>query len=48
MVGCKITSRCIAFGSPVVNHYAQSNSITSEHEESDNDADSVKIVSRSQ
>jgi hypothetical protein len=21
MVGCKITSRCIAFGSPVANHY---------------------------
>jgi hypothetical protein len=32
MVGCKITSRCIAFGSPVVSSYTQSNNITSEQE----------------
>jgi hypothetical protein len=32
MVGCKITSRCIAFGIPVANSYAQSSSITSEQE----------------
>jgi hypothetical protein len=32
MVGWKITSRCIAFGSPVASSYAQSNNITSEQE----------------
>jgi hypothetical protein len=32
MVGCKITSRHIAFGNPVANHYAESSSITSEQE----------------
>jgi hypothetical protein len=32
MVGCKITSRCIAFRSPIANSYAQSSSITSEQE----------------
>jgi hypothetical protein len=32
MVGWKITSRRIAFGSPVVNHYAEFSSITSEQE----------------
>jgi hypothetical protein len=30
MVGCKIMSRCIAFGIPVSNSYAQSSSIASE------------------
>jgi hypothetical protein len=30
--GYGITSRCIAFGSPVANSYAQSSSITSEQE----------------
>jgi hypothetical protein len=32
MVGYKITSRRMAFGKPVVNHYAESCSITSEQE----------------
>jgi hypothetical protein len=40
MVGCKIMSRCIVFGSPIANLYAQSSSITSEHEKSDNDINS--------
>jgi hypothetical protein len=44
MVGCKIMSRCIAFGSLVVNRYAQSNSITSEQEKSNNDVNSPLIV----
>jgi hypothetical protein len=30
--GYEITSRCIAFGNPIVNSYAQSSSITSEQE----------------
>jgi hypothetical protein len=30
--GYEITSRCIAFGSPVVSRYAQSNNITSEQQ----------------
>jgi hypothetical protein len=34
MVGWKIMSKRIAFGSPIANHYAQSNSITSEQENS--------------
>jgi hypothetical protein len=34
MVGCKIMSKCIVFGSPVENRYAQSNNITSEQEKS--------------
>jgi hypothetical protein len=41
MVGCKIMSRCIAFESPIVNRYAQSNNITSEQEKSDNDINSA-------
>jgi hypothetical protein len=48
MVRCKITSRCIAFGSPVANRYAQSNNITSEQENSDNDVNSALIASSSQ
>jgi hypothetical protein len=30
MVGCKVMSRCIAFGNPVASCHAQSNNITSE------------------
>jgi hypothetical protein len=30
MIGCKITSRCIVFRSPIVSSYAQSNNITYE------------------
>jgi hypothetical protein len=41
MLVAKITSRCMAFGSPVANSYAQSNNITSEQEKSDNDVNSV-------
>jgi hypothetical protein len=48
MVGCKITSRCIAFGSPIENRYAQSVNITSEQETFDNDATSVLTTSSSQ
>jgi hypothetical protein len=47
MVGCKIMRRCIAFGSPIVNLYAQSISITSEQEKSDNDVTSVLTASSS-
>jgi hypothetical protein len=32
MVSCKIMSRCIAFGIPVANSYAQSSNITFEQE----------------
>jgi hypothetical protein len=39
--GYKITSRCIAFGSPVASCYAQSHNITSKQGKSDNDANSV-------
>jgi hypothetical protein len=48
MVGYKITSRCIAFGILVANRYAQSSSITSEHEKSDNDVNSDLTTSSSQ
>jgi hypothetical protein len=48
MVGCKIMSRYIAFGSPVANCYAQSNSITSEQEKHDNDVNSSLTASSSQ
>jgi hypothetical protein len=37
----EIMSRCIDFGSPVENSYAQSNISTSEQEKSDNDVNSV-------
>jgi hypothetical protein len=48
MVGCKITNRCIAFGSHVASFYAQSDSITFEQEKSDNDVNSVLTASSSQ
>jgi hypothetical protein len=48
MVGRKITSSCITFGSPVANRYAQSNSITSEQAKSDNDVTSVLTACSSQ
>jgi hypothetical protein len=44
----KIMSRCIAFGSPIVNSYAQSNISTSEQEKSDNDVHSVLTACSSQ
>jgi hypothetical protein len=43
--GYEIMSRCIAFGSPVVSSYAQSNNITTEQEKSDNDVNLVLAVS---
>jgi hypothetical protein len=41
-------SRCIVLRSPVVNHYTQSNSITSEQGKSDNDVNSALTMSSSQ
>jgi hypothetical protein len=46
--GYEITSRCIAFRSPVASRYTQSNSITSEQEKFDNDINSVLTASNSQ
>jgi hypothetical protein len=43
-----VTSRCIAFGSPVASRYAHSNSITSEQEKSSNDINLVLISCSSQ
>jgi hypothetical protein len=48
MVGCKIISRCIVFGSPVANSYAQSNNITSEQGTPNNDVNSALVASSSQ
>jgi hypothetical protein len=48
MVGCNIMSRCIAFRSPVVNHYAQSNNTTFKQEKSDNDVNLVLTTSSNQ
>jgi hypothetical protein len=48
MVVKRFMSRWIAFGSPIVSCYAQSNNITSEQEKSDNDINSVLTVSSSQ
>jgi hypothetical protein len=46
--GNKSMSRCIVLRSPVVNHYTQSNSITSEQGKSDNDVNSALTMSSSQ
>jgi hypothetical protein len=46
--GYEIMSRCKASGSPVANRYAQSNNITSEQENSNNDVHSALTVSNNQ
>jgi hypothetical protein len=48
VVVCRITSRCIAFGSPVASCYAQFNNITSEQEKSDNNINSALTARKSQ
>jgi hypothetical protein len=48
MVSYKITSRCIDFGSSIVSRYAQSNSMASKQEKSDNDVNSALSVSSNQ
>jgi hypothetical protein len=46
--GYEIMSRCIAFGRPIANRYAQSNSITSEQKKSNNNINSVLTACSSQ
>jgi hypothetical protein len=46
--GYEIMNSCISFGSPVASSYAQSNSITSEQEKSDNDITSALTACSSQ
>jgi hypothetical protein len=46
--GYEIMSRCIAFGSPIVSRYTQSNNISSEQEKSDIDVNSALTACSSQ